>query len=341
MPVQNQMPPPRTDIIGISATRASAILGFNQWKTPLLAWQEIMEKIEPGFNAGRGYTIPEREDKAVFRWGTAFEDAIIDLAEVMSGRRIGDRELLVADGISPTHFSFIDGAYPDGAIHEGKTTNFRAFDQKWGDPGSDRIPQEYQVQVQHAMMCAGAEEAIVSVLVFPRPVDDWEAEGWRVFQSASIYGLINEETGFLSKVSDWAKTLNQMGYFHQYHIAANPKVHKSLRAMYVDFWERYVLTKTEPDITDYEDIRRLFTAPKGTLVVPADVSEWMREYKNINAEIGKGGHLSKRKDELKTRILEFARLKTTVADDESQEKIIFMDEVGRKIGQFDGSTFRA
>ena len=72
----------RAEIIhGISATRASAILGLNKWKTPFLAWQEIMEKLKPGFNAEKGYILPPREDKAVFRWGHAFESAVIELAE--------------------------------------------------------------------------------------------------------------------------------------------------------------------------------------------------------------------------------------------------------------------
>ena len=139
---------------------------------------------------------------------------------------------------------------------------------------------------------------------------------------------------------DWVMILSQMGYFHQYPVEANPKIHKLLREMYTDFWNRYVLTEKEPDITDYEDIRRLFSAPKGTLVVSGDVAEWMREYKEITKETGDSGFLAKRKTELKTKILEFSRKETTVADDESQEKIIFLDSTGKKVGQFDGKTFR-
>ncbi len=333
----------RQDIIGISATRASAILGLNQWKSPLLAWQEICEKIRPGFNKERGYLLPEYEDKAVFRWGKAFENSIIDLADALKpDGKIGNRENLVSTQSTPAALAFIDGQYSDYALHEGKTTNARAFGMKWGDPGTDRIPQEYQVQVQHSMMCGGMERAIVSLLVFPRPVDEWESEGWSVIsRDHGPWFIESEDKKNCILTTFWAATLSQMGYFHQYPVEANPDTQKLLREMYADFWNRYVLTEKEPEVTDYDDIRRVFTSPKGTLVVSADVAEWMREYRNINAEIGKSGHLEKRKDQLKTQILVFAKKETTVADDESQEKIIFMDEAGHKVGQFDGKTFRA
>lgn len=344
----------RSDATGVSATRASAILGLNQWKTPLLAWQEVMEHIEPGFNASRGFILPEREDKAVFRWGHAFEDSLITLAKMKTGERIADREMMVSTtGGKPNAFAKIDGRYSTHELHEGKTTNFRAFDLKWGEPGTDRIPQEYQVQVQHQMMCADAEKCIVSVLVFPRPVDDWEDEGWTIMEmeNGSEYRLIKTKAeGTPSEMNidsvvdfpvNWASTLNQMGYFHQYPVESKPDQHKLLMEAYEHFWGKYVLTKTPPEIDDYEDVRRTFTAPKGTLVVSDDAARWMREYRDINREIGSGGNLKKRKDYLKTKILKFAKDKTTVADNDSQEKIVFRDNAGNKVGSFNGTTFRA
>ena len=336
------MPNRGQKIIGISATRASAILGLNQWKTPLLAWQEICEKIRPGFNAERGYILPEREDKAVFRWGHAFEDAIVSLAENERGQTIEGREgLVIAESGTSAMFAYIDGLYSDGTLHEGKTTFIRAFDKKWGEPGTDRIPQEYQVQVQHSMMCGGLDHAIVSLLVFPRPVDEWEEEGWEVGELDG--GPLLNNAGQLTSADplEWAVYLRQMGYFHQYPVNANLDTQKLLREFYADFWERYVLTEKEPDITDYEDIRRVFTAPKGVLVVSGETAEWMREFREITKETGASGFLAKRKTELKTKILEFARAETTVTDDEAQEKIVFMDSTGKKVGQFDGKTFRA
>lgn len=336
------MPERGQNISGISATRASAILGLNQWKSPLLAWQEIMEKLKPGFNEERGYILPPREDTALFRWGHAFEDAIVSLAENERGQTIEGREgLVIAESGTSAMFAYIDGLYSDGTLHEGKTTFIRAFDKKWGEPGTDRIPQEYQVQVQHSMMCGGMDRAVVSVLVFPRPVDEWEEEGWTVEELDGSPLLRNNGKKDAVTPWEWAISLSRMGYFHQYPVDANPDTQKLLREFYADFWERYVLTEKEPDITDYEDIRRVFTAPKGVLVVSGETAEWMREFREITKETGASGFLAKRKTELKTKILEFARKETTVADDEAQEKIVFMDSTGKKVGQFDGKTFRA
>jgi hypothetical protein len=341
----------REVIHGISATRASAILGMNEWKTPVLAWQEIMEKLKPGFNAERGFILPVQEDKAAFRWGHAFESAVIELAESAQGMSITDREVLARDNGNPPAFCYLDGMYNqektdfDRILHEGKTSFERAYRMKWGEPGTDRIPQAYQIQAQHSMMCSGADETIVSVLVFPKSPDEWEEMGWQIAydQSREIYTIEreHEKTTEISYPQRWAEVLEEMGYFHQYQIAANKDAQKLLREAYNHFWETYVLTETPPEVNDYEDIRRLFPEPKGTLIVGDEIASIMREYKDIGKEIGKSGHLAKRQQQLKTQILKFAMDKTTVADDESVEKIVFRDESGNKVGQYDGKTFRA
>lgn len=328
------------DIAGISATRGSAILGLNKWKTTVLAWQEIMEKRQPGFNAARGYTLPEPEEKSVFAWGKAFETAVFDLADERSPLDESSREQLYQSGSEPVAFGFIDARYEDGALAEIKTTNVRSFYQSWGEPGTDRIPQEYQVQVQHLMMITGASECCVSVLVFPRPIDEWEAMGWEMCEDGVDSAMFHAEQGWHSYPRDWAEYLEMMGYFHQYIVPADPALHEMMREKYAEFWAKYVLTAKEPPCADYEDVRRLFPEPKGSLVVHPTVELWTREYKDIGKELGASGHLKKRQEELKRLILSYARKKTTVADDDSQEKIVFLDSTGNKLGQFDGKTFR-
>jgi hypothetical protein len=356
----------RSEVVhGISATRASAILGLNNWKTPLLAWQEIQEKLKPGFNAERGFILPEREDKAVFRWGNAFESAVIELAESAQGDIIGAQEELFMQvpetsnactgfntlgvSIRPTAFCYVDGVYAKGSdhkkvniLHEGKTTFHRAFDKSWGEPGTSRVPDHIAIQVQHQMMCAGADECIVSVLVFPKSVDDWEDEGWEISPCGGEGNFyLNNEQGDLTHPSEWARILAQMGYFHQYPIKANRDTQKLLREAYNHFWETYVLTETPPEITDYADIRRLFTAPKGELIAPDDIINMCTEYKAIGKEIGAGGHLKKRQLQLKTDILKFCRTATTVESDENVEKMTLLDNSGNRVGSFSKSGYRA
>ncbi len=169
--------------IGISASRASTIMGINPWSSELEVWQKIMEEVEPGFNAANNYEYPVFEETAQIRWGNAFEDAVIKLAEDKAGKKIFDREKLYKYNKFIT--CHIDGRYQDilsdeiimTRLSEGKTTSFFYWKDNFGDPGTDKIPVQYQSQCQHQMLCTGAEKVILSVLVFPRRVDDWEAMG--------------------------------------------------------------------------------------------------------------------------------------------------------------------
>jgi hypothetical protein len=106
------------------------------------------------------------------------------------------------------------------------------------------------------------------------------------------------------------------------------------RGRYREFWERHVLTGIPPEPANYDDIKRLFPAPKGTLVVPGNIADLFQEYKQINGEIGNGGMLSKRLDAIKTEVLSWAKTQGAVLDDESQEALIMKDEAGKKVGQY-------
>ena len=81
--------------IGISASRGSAILGVNKYKSPLVAWLEIMEQLHPGFVEGNGYYLEPRGNEwgepldpkmAAIRWGHGFENAITDLTGGITDR---------------------------------------------------------------------------------------------------------------------------------------------------------------------------------------------------------------------------------------------------------------
>ena len=347
---------------GISASRGAAVLGLSDWASPLEVWQQILEEREPGYNAAHGYTLPEFKEGASLRFGLAFEDAVVSLSEDATGDKIVDREgsygidlarpddrFVGSDNVA-SHCAItchIDGSYimppalsGSGPLHEGKTTTAFAFREKWGEPGTDRIPQVYQVQVQHQMLCTGASEVIVSVLVFPEMPDEWERQGWYVGHDGQKWFLQHDGRAFGCEPSVWAEVLSQMGYFHQYRVKANPEAQAAMLASYRRFWEHNVLRQVPPDPRDYEDVRRLFPAPKGTIVCDDTLAGWLREYKDIRDELGGKGMLSRRGDELKLLILERARATDGTIDDESREKTIFRDQAGAKLGQYDGKTFR-
>lgn len=371
--------------VGISASRGAAILGLSEFQTPFEVWQLIMEERfpprpnkkgvtrlkeknpdrtgYPGFNASRGYKLPERVENAPIRWGKAFEDAVIVLAEEARGRKIGAREqfFMGPQGLDYTT-CHIDGWYielndeDDEPLHEGKTTSAFSFREKWGEPGTDRVPQIYQVQTQHQCVCTGARLNIVSVLVFPETPDYWERDGWLVIET--MRGTIDgpglsrwmltrrPAEGSLAARSelvdplDWARPLAQMGYFHQYPVEAKPELGRMLIDGYRHYWDKHILSAVEPDPSTYNDIRRAFPAPVGTLICDTDMTRWFSEYRAINEEAGQNSPLKKRKEHLKRVILSRARKMDTTLDEESEKKIIFRDATGKKLGQFDGKTFR-
>ena len=332
---------------GISGSRSAAIIGLSKYATPFTVWQDIMEQRQPGFNTKQGYLYEPFQGNTATEFGHAFEDSIVKLTEDITGHEIIEREAVYsANDYTTCH---IDGII-NNSLFEGKHCNFRVFSLDWGEPGTDRIPTAIQCQVQHNMLCTGLEKANVSVLVLPKTVQDFEADGWQVHHDTlnGVYFLKNHETDQIVMPSEWAKVFAQIGNFHQYHIEAKPDTHKILKELYDEFWSKYVVEGVAPDAVDYADVRSIFSEPKGTLVISQDdkiggesVADIMREFKDITKEIGASGHLAKRKKFIKTQVLRFAADKTTVADDESVERCLFLDESGNRLGAYNKKGFRS
>ena len=339
---------------GISASRGAAVLGLSEFQTPLEVFQRIMEEREPGWNAAHGYALPPEPDSAAIRWGNAFEDAVVELAERAQGVKIDHREdywtkalnaeprkLIDFEDLRGPITCHIDGAYCKNpyTLHEGKTTSAFAFREKWGEPGTDHIPRTYQVQVQHQMLCTGAEEAVVSVLVFPETPDKWEAMGWYAmyFNDAKKWHLkrFNSEgyccdTAFIER---WADVHDQMGYFHQYLVRANPEAQRLMAEAYREFWHKNVLTGTPPEPRNYEDVKRLFPEPKSTIVVPDYIERKIAEYKGITEETASA---KKRKERLRLIVTKWAaeHKDAGIEDDESKEAVIFRNGSGDRLGSW-------
>ena len=332
--------------IGLSASRGAAILDLSNWSTPFNVWQKVMEAREPGFNAGRGYTYPEYEESAVLRWGKAFEDAVIKLSEEAGGdSHIVHREKLYKHPEHDYITCHIDGAYNPFVLHEGKTSGFFYYKDNFGKPGTDRIPPQYGIQCQHQMACTGADEVILSVLVFPRSVEDWEKEGWAVLlsdiisQQYQIYKRDDSGAHWIDPLS-WAHTLAEMGYFHQYPIKRNQELIDSMIKKYVQFWKRYVLTGKPPKPQNYDDLKRMMPHPKGTIIASEQVERWCYEYKECGAELGVNGSLQKRREQLKILILNWMRKQDPVMDEESREKTVLKDTRGHNLIGYNGKVFR-
>jgi predicted phage-related endonuclease len=338
--------------INISASRGASILALSKWKTPVQSWLEMMEARQPGFCAKHKYNLPEFEYGSAMRWGHAFESAIIELAEKRQGHTIHDRERLFTneysgkitnsdlEKLNPVITCHIDGWYGKeqfDPLHEGKTTSYFYWHDNFGEPGTDKVPVEYQIQCQHQMICTGAEKVILSVLVFPKRVEEWEEMGWKIIQHEKGYYLENpiftDSTG-LHKPVKWARILDQMGYFHQYEIKSHPELQKSMIQHYTEFWNENVLGEKEPIPQTYDDIKALCTEPIGTILADETIERLWAEYKNIKSEIGGTGPLAKRADQIKVIVLDYMHNAGAIEDDESREKWILRDQSGSKLASY-------
>jgi predicted phage-related endonuclease len=334
--------------INISASRSAAILGQSSYSTPVQAWLQIMESREPGFCERRGYTFPVFEYNSAMKWGHAFESAIVELAEKKLNDVIGFREKYFCKPISIKHFEetlepdiltcHIDGQYAKNVnvLHEGKTTSYFYFKDNFGEPGTDEVPIEYQLQCQHQMICTGAEKVILSVLVFPKRVEEWEEMGWEIATSGETYYIRKKEIMpyFSAWPKDWAFTLDQMGYFHQYEIKPNPELQSLMLMKYADFWNNYVLKGIEPPVQSYDDVKALCPNPVGTIIASEEIERLVTERDNIKDEIGTGGQLAKRAEMIKVSVLDFMRKEGAVVDDESSDKFILKSRSGKNIATY-------
>jgi hypothetical protein len=337
--------------LNISASRAGAILGMSQYSTPLQVWLQIMESREPGFCKKHNYQLPEFEYNSAMKWGHAFESAVIELAEEIQNLNILCREKFFAtDGITKSSDSYIeshghyltchvDGIYNyDGfnpmILHEGKTTSANYFYSAFGEPGTDRVPVEYQLQTQHQMICTGAEKVILSVLVFPKRVEEWEKEGWRINFDGCAYTIVHDEKTIVECPDNWAFPLAKMGYFHQYTIHAHADLQKLMLEAYAEFWNNHVLTGTPPEPMNYDDIRAICREPIGTIIATPEIENLISEYKQIGSEISSTGTLAKRREQLKTQILNFSRTAGFTEDDESRDKWIIRGQDGNKLASY-------
>ena len=308
--------------VNISGSRAAAILGVSKYRTPLNVWAEIMESRQPGFCKKNNYTYIPFEGNESTRYGLAFESAIIDIAKRKIGKDISSREKYFKKDYLSCH---VDGIIENSILYEAKTTSIHSYKSEWGEPGTDRIPIEYQLQICHNLILTGLKKAFVFVLVFPKRPDDWKELEVDI-DNINCY--------------EWANTLSDMKFFHQYEIKADPDLQAVMIEYYTDFWENHVLTGVSPRPEGYPDIKLLVREPAGTIIASDYITSLSREYKDIQKEISKTGDLAKRAAWCKVKILDYMRGAEKTLDDDSEKKWILVDNAGGKLNQYNGKAFR-
>ena len=125
---------------GIGGSDIAAILGLSPWKTAYQVYREKRKEVEDW--SGNDLTD----------WGKRMEPAIRQWYSDTTGRSVRLPDKIMYHSKHPFMLASLDGFTDDGRIVEIKTAR---SGKKWGEPGTDQIPDYYAVQVHHYMTVTG------------------------------------------------------------------------------------------------------------------------------------------------------------------------------------------
>jgi len=153
---------------GIGGSDIAAICGLNPFKTPLQVWQS---KINP---------VVDEEISEPAYWGTTLENVVAQEYAKRTGRKVQRINQILHHPHLPYCLANIDRAVVNtdmagrvfwkddrlttNRILECKTANGFAA-KKWGESGSDYVPDEYLVQCMWYMGITGADICDLAVLI--------------------------------------------------------------------------------------------------------------------------------------------------------------------------------
>ena len=184
---------------GLGGSDAAPVLGLSPWKTPYQVW---LEK--------RG-EAPEQEDNEPMFWGRTLEPVIRQRYADVTGRSVAIPKGIL---VHPKHkwmLANLDGIAGDRVL-EVKTARSA---EKWGEPGSDEIPEHYRPQVEHYMAVTGLLVADVAVLIggqdfriYEVPADK-ELQELIIEQEAAFWEMV--EKGTPPEVTNYADVKARFG----------------------------------------------------------------------------------------------------------------------------------
>src|SRR5690625_4828851 len=135
---------------GIGGSDASAILGFNPWKSP---FELYIEKTSD--------QVQEIDNEAI-HWGNVLEDVVAQEFTRRTGKKVRRRNQIFKHKEHDWMIANIDrDVVGERALLECKTTNAFNADAWEGD----EIPPMYMCQLQHYMAVLDYEKAYIAVLI--------------------------------------------------------------------------------------------------------------------------------------------------------------------------------
>lgn len=165
---------------GIGGSDAGAALGLSKWRTP---YQVYLDKI--------GETQGIEENESMY-WGKKHEDNIINRYIEGTGKAVERPQAIFRNQINP-FMQYTPDGISFGRLLEAKTSR---YGQDFGDAGTDEIPQEYLVQVQHGMIVTGLRVCDVAVLISGSEYRQYEIPADKELQEM----IIEQESAFWEKV---------------------------------------------------------------------------------------------------------------------------------------------
>ena len=147
---------------GIGGSDVAAVLGVSHWKTPWQLWRdkttaEISSETNARLEAGN------RLEPVVAQW----------VADRHPGMKIQVRRRQYRHRRHPELIANLDRYIVGGGILECKT--YTGYDRdRWGEPQTDQVPDEYLLQVQHYMHVTGYRETLLGVLIHGWDLREYE-----------------------------------------------------------------------------------------------------------------------------------------------------------------------
>lgn len=137
----------------IGASDAAAVLGIDPWRTPLEVYLEKVGITEK----------PDTQFGTPMYWGNMLEDVVAKAYEDYTGIKVRQSCGTLRHKVHEFIVCHLDRKVSGKRkILECKTAFSR---DKWGEPGTDEVPLNYLVQVQHQMAVTGYDEADIAVLI--------------------------------------------------------------------------------------------------------------------------------------------------------------------------------
>ena len=137
---------------GIGGSECAAVLGLSKWASPLDIY---LSKISDDINIEQ--TEPQK-------WGHALEPLVIKEYENVTNQEVEQPNTIIKNEKYPWLLANIDGKVKDkNIILEAKTTRF--FNDEWGEPYTDEIPQQYLLQCAHYCIVLGDNISKVDIAV--------------------------------------------------------------------------------------------------------------------------------------------------------------------------------